>query len=138
MFHSILIAFDGSEPSSTAFDYALDLAQRYQATLTLLSVARPPEPASDAEAEAMLENAQEHFAADFSHLMARAVARGVTLACQVRVGHPTEQILYMVDEIHADLVVMGRRGLSFFDRWHFGSVSKQVMVYAACPVLIVR
>ena len=41
MIKHILLAFDGSEPSSKAFDVAADLAQRYQAALHVLTVAQP-------------------------------------------------------------------------------------------------
>lgn len=138
MFHSILVGFDGSEAAKKAFDYALDLAVHYQAALNVVSVARPPEPASDVEAEALLESAQEHYAADFSALTAKAQFHKIMLQSLVRFGHPAEQILYQADTIQADLIVVGHRGSSFLERWHIGSVSKQVMTYSKCPVLIVR
>ena len=40
----ILIAHDGSAPADRAFDFALELAHKFGAALSVLSVARPPEP----------------------------------------------------------------------------------------------
>lgn len=136
MFTNILIAYDGSEQSLKAFHYALDIAQRYQATLTLIAVARPSEPASDAETEALLEYTSEHFRQDFAKLHHQAETSGIKLNCKIRVGHPAEQILYQADELPCDLIVMGQRGLGLLGRWRLGSVSKHVSAFSSCPVLI--
>ncbi|MBA2594311.1 MAG: universal stress protein [Gammaproteobacteria bacterium] len=37
-----------------------------------------------------------------------------------------------------DLIVVGHRGKGFFERLLVGSVSKQVVTHAYCPVLVVR
>jgi nucleotide-binding universal stress UspA family protein len=38
----------------------------------------------------------------------------------------------------ADLVILGRRGNSLFEKWILGSVSERVLRYAHCPVMVVR
>jgi len=38
----ILVAVDGSENSDRALDFALDIAEKYGAALTLLNVSEPP------------------------------------------------------------------------------------------------
>jgi nucleotide-binding universal stress UspA family protein len=57
---------------------------------------------------------------------------------QVAVGHPAEQVLWQPEDNQADLVVMGRRGLTRATRWILGSVSERVMRYAHCPVTVVK
>lgn len=134
----ILAAYDGSESADKAFAYALDLAKNYRAGLLVLSVARPPEPPEDVETEAILENAMEHYEKQFASLKQRATAEGIRAEFKVAAGHPAEQIIYHAEKSNADLIVMGHRGKGFFERLLLGSVSKQVVHYAHCAVLIVR
>ena len=42
MIKRILVAFDGSEAANKAYTFALDVAQKYDADLYVLAVARPP------------------------------------------------------------------------------------------------
>jgi nucleotide-binding universal stress UspA family protein len=61
MFHKILIAYDGSEPARHAFNLALDLAEKYNAPIRVLAVARPPEFGDEVETQALLENSRKHY-----------------------------------------------------------------------------
>jgi nucleotide-binding universal stress UspA family protein len=138
MFHRILLAYDGSEHSTKAFALALDLADKYAAKLHVLSVARPPDFAEDVETEALLENAQERFETLFVPLRKRAAELGITADFEVTVGHPAEQIVRAAERDRADLIVTGHRGHGLFERWLLGSVSRLVIAYGHCPVMVVR
>jgi nucleotide-binding universal stress UspA family protein len=138
MLQKILVAYDGSPPAQRAFDFALDLAGRYTASLTVLSVARPPEPPTVVETQAILESATAHYEKDFEKLRETAKARGVSLRTLVVAGHPAEQIVHHAAQEGDDLIVMGHRGKSLFHRWLVGSIAKRVMAYANCTVTIVR
>lgn len=138
MIKKILLAYDGSEPGKKAFDAALDLAQKYEAELFVLTVAQPPDFGEDVETEAIIENSRNYhrrLLAELKHLVAEA---GVHAHFEVAVGHAAEQIIYHGDRHKADLIVLGHRGKSFFRRLLLGSVSKQVVQYADRPVLVVR
>lgn len=138
MISKILLAYDGSEPASHAYRFALDLAKTYQAQLLVLAVARPPEFAEDVETEAVIENSQKHYEKLLVPLRDEAASQGVTARLEVTVGHPTEQIIYYAERNGVDLIVLGHRGKTLFQRLLVGSVTKQVMHYAECPVLVVR
>ncbi|MBS1582695.1 MAG: universal stress protein [Acidobacteria bacterium] len=138
MITSILLAYDGSDSAAKAFEMALEIAGKFQARLSVLTIARPPEPAGDVELEAVLENAQAHFAAVIEGLKVRTAAAGLRARFEIRVGHPAEQIVSMAEAERADLVIIGHRGKSLFQRWITGSTSKQVVSYSPCPVLVVR
>ena len=56
----------------------------------------------------------------------------------VAVGHPESEILRIAEEIGADLVVVGSRGLGPLGRVLMGSVSESVVRHAHCSVLVVR
>lgn len=138
MFKHILVAYDGSDPSGKAFDHAVDLAAKYGAVLHVLAVARPPEFAEEVETEAILESAQEHFQGLFNGLRQRAATQGVAPAFDIDIGHPAEQIVKHAEALAVDLIVVGHRGKGLFERWLLGSVSRLVIAYAHCAVMVVR
>ena len=53
-------------------------------------------------------------------------------------GRADEEKILLAEEIGADLVVMGSRGLRGVRRALIGSVSDSVVRHAHCPVLMVR
>lgn len=138
MIKHILVAYDGSEPAQKAFGFAVDLAGKYKAALTAIAVSRPPDFAEEVETRAILENSLEHYRRLLHSLRRKAAADGVDLEVEVMVGHPAEQIIRQAEQHGVDLIVVGHRGKSFFERWRLGSVSQRVLQYAHCPVLVVR
>jgi nucleotide-binding universal stress UspA family protein len=54
------------------------------------------------------------------------------------VGNPAEEILDVAATQHADLIVLGAKGLSGIDRVLLGSVSTRVVQHAKSSVLVVR
>jgi nucleotide-binding universal stress UspA family protein len=138
MVRRILIAFDGSEPAKRAFRFGIEMARLYRARATVVSVAQLPEPATMVETTAIVEAATEHFGQAIDELLSSADAVGVDLDTRVLVGHVAEQLCHLADQEKADLIVMGHRGKSLIKRWLLGSVSKRVISYAPCSVLVVR
>ncbi len=134
----ILAAYDGSESANKAFALALDLAAKYSATLYVLTIARPPEFGDEVEAEAMIESSRMHSTQILKPLHARAAAAGVEAHFETAVGHPAEQIIYHAEKRDVDLIVLGHRGRTAFERLLLGSVAKQVMNHASCAVLVAR
>jgi nucleotide-binding universal stress UspA family protein len=134
----ILVAFDGSDPSRKALDLAIEIAAKFHSVLLIVGVVRLPEPAISVEIDAMLERGQEHFAVEFSEVSHRCASAGVRFVSRVAVGHPAEQIIREAEETHSDLIVMGRRGTTLVTSWLLGSVSRRVLAYAHCPVIVVK
>ncbi len=138
MLRTILVAFDGSDQSRKAFDLGLEIAGKFNAKLQVIGVIHLPEPAISVEVDALLDRGKTQFADEFEQLSKQASDRGVELESQVAVGHPAEQILRYAEDNHADMIVMGRRGVTRVTRWILGSVSERVMRYAHCPVTVVK
>ncbi|MEW6266335.1 MAG: universal stress protein [Thermodesulfobacteriota bacterium] len=138
MIKRLLVAYDGSRQAEKAFTFALDVAGKYAAGLIVLAVARPPEPPVAVETEAVIDHATRYYQEKFDGLQQRAAEAGVESKFEIRVGHPAEQIVLLADEAGVDLIVMGHRGESFFQRWLLGSVAKRVLSYARCAVTVVR
>ncbi|HUK51780.1 MAG TPA: universal stress protein [Candidatus Binatia bacterium] len=137
-FKKILVGFDGSAQSEKATECALALAASLDSQVLLFAVARPPEPATMVELDAMLDDAREHFEAQFKTIRARAIKLEVALETEIVVGHPVEQIVHRAESHQIDLIILGRRGVSRLERMIIGSTSEKVLRYAHCPVLVVR
>ncbi|MGA7622947.1 MAG: universal stress protein [Candidatus Acidiferrales bacterium] len=137
-FKRILIGFDGSSQSEKATEIGLSLAQSLDSKVLLFAVARPPEPATIVEVSAMLDDAREHFEEKFKKVAQRAEDLEVELETDIAVGHPVEQIVHRAEADRVDLIILGRRGMSRFEKMIVGSTSEKVLRYAHCPVMVVR
>lgn len=62
--------------------------------------------------------------------------RGARVHCPV--GTPGTEIVRLVDEVGADMVIMPSRGRSGLERFFLGSVTERVVRHAGCPVLVLR
>ena len=136
-FRKILVGYDGSAQAEKAADVAISLAESLDATVLLFAVARPPEPATSVEVEAVLDDAREHYEQGFKHIEQKARQHEVKLETDIAVGHPAEQIIHRAEVDRIDLVILGRRGKSMFEKLIMGSISARVLRYAHCPVMVV-
>jgi nucleotide-binding universal stress UspA family protein len=68
----------------------------------------------------------------------RAAASGVELATLTRAGDPREEILATAEELAADVVIVGSRGVGDLCPTLLGSVSRAVVARSPRPVLVVR
>jgi nucleotide-binding universal stress UspA family protein len=68
----------------------------------------------------------------------KLVEAGFTAEPVCRFGRSAEEIMKAASKAHADLIVMGTRGLSAIARVLLGSVSTRVVQRATCAVLVVR
>jgi nucleotide-binding universal stress UspA family protein len=68
----------------------------------------------------------------------KLIKAGFTAEALCRRGNPAERIMQVASQQHADLIVMGAKGLADIDRFLLGSVSTRVVQHAHCAVLVVR
>lgn len=137
-FRKILVGYDGSEQSNKAVDVALSLADCIDSTVLVFAVARPPEPSTSVELQAVLDDAREHFEDAFKTIMEKASGHDLNVATAMAVGHPAQQIIHRAEKDGIDLIVLGRKGRSQIARMMLGSVSERVLRYAHCPVMVVH
>src|SRR5487761_743815 len=142
-FGRIAIATDGSPIATHAVDIAIDLAQRYGAKLTILSVS-PLEPMYVAPSEGWVTPTAPPSDVPFYHKAVeqepvRAKAAGVAAVEGVCLeGVVVDEIVAWVEKSPPDLFVIGSRGLSRGKRILLGSVSSAVLQQLKCPVLVVH
>jgi nucleotide-binding universal stress UspA family protein len=139
----ITVALDGSPYADHALNFAIDLAKRYSATLTILAVApmvplylSSTEPWAPTE---MPEGEVKFYRGLVDSGVARAQAEGLSGVTGVCLeGHVVDEIVAQLESHPADLLVLGSRGLSAAKRLLLGSISDAVSHHVQCPVLIVR
>lgn len=132
MFKTILFPIDMSPEAHQAANLAIALVKQHQSQLVLLSVVEThedPDHPQQASAEAVAE------------LLAQAKTmfsqQGVESKTLEREGQPAFVICDVADEIEADLIVMGCRGIGLIEETMSESVTTRVINLSPCPVLIV-
>ena len=68
----------------------------------------------------------------------KLIESGFTAEPVCQLGKPAEEIMKIASKHHADLIVMGAKGLGAIARFLLGSVSTRVVQHAICSVLVVR
>jgi nucleotide-binding universal stress UspA family protein len=137
-FRHMLVGYDRSPQSEKAVEVAFSLADCIDSTVLVFAVARPPEPATSVELEAVLDDAREHYQEGFKKILEKARAHDLDVKTDMAVGHPGEQIIHRAEADGIDLIIVGRRGRSMLSRMMLGSVSERVLRYAHCPVMVVH
>jgi nucleotide-binding universal stress UspA family protein len=136
MFKTVLFPVDQSREAREAADVVVNIVEKYGSRLVLLSVIETPDPAAESptpepmispEAVAeLLKSAQSLFS-----------QQGIEAETLTREGMPAFTICDVADEIEANLIVMGCRGLGLTEEGAAESVTNRVINLSPCPVLIV-
>lgn len=137
---TILCAYDFSETAALALQQARRLADRHDARLVLAHVVEPiplgPYPNISAPTSdlAISEIAEKRVEEEARAL--RASGRDVDVI--VRLGEPGSTLVSVAEEVGADLVVLGTRGLTGVRHVLLGSTAEAVVRRAPMPVLTVH
>ncbi len=140
----ILLATDGSEEAELAALRAVDLADATDSELHVVHVGVVPilletYPGTLGYDRKLYEQIEEVSRELLRKLSWRVKAAGGTVAgTHLRMGEVDLEIVALAEELGADLIVMGSRGLGGVRRALMGSVSDSVVRHAHCPVLVVR
>jgi nucleotide-binding universal stress UspA family protein len=132
----ILVAYDGSESAKRALDHAAELSHN-GASLSVLSVAEMLPQFGRAGAMLVPEEDEERRR-ELDEAKKALAGRGIDATFVERVGDPATMIIDEAEQEHADVVVLGTRGLNTAQRWLLGSVSTKVVQHAPCNVFVVR
>ena len=152
----ILFPTDLSENARYAFGYAVSLANRYGAAITILHVVEDISPTSDSlvisivgrkkweelkknKEQKILDTIQERLET-FCEEVGRGIPSCPFVADEilVKIGNPVELILRQIEKSRCDLVVMGTHGHGVIADAMMGSTSRRVSRRSKKPVLLVR
>lgn len=139
----ILFPTDFSEPAREAQQYAIALADQFNAGLHLLHVVAPitayPDTASpwfnpETEINLQIDAANKRLAVELDSQWAEK--NGATHSTVM--GFAVDEILKYAAEHEIDLIVVGTHGQTGLSRLLIGSVSEKLVRMANCPVLTVH
>ncbi|NJR65895.1 MAG: universal stress protein [Leptolyngbyaceae cyanobacterium CRU_2_3] len=138
MFKTVLFPIDRSPESREAADMVAKVVKTHHSKLVLLSVVESLEaedtPTTLAEQEMASPQAIAELLATAKSLFSNL---GIEAEVVERQGKPAFTICDVADEISADLIIMGCRGLGLTEEGVHDSVTNRVINLSPCPVLIV-
>ena len=152
----LLYATDLSENARYAFGYAADLAQKYNAQITIISVLESFSPVSENRIKDMMgtekwEQLKSRYSntsvekikervSDFCKEMDRKIDSCNLMVDDIRVskGIPHVQILKTAKDIKADMIVLGTHGHNILQDSLIGNTARRIVKDSQMPVLVIR
>jgi nucleotide-binding universal stress UspA family protein len=145
LFTRIVVGTDGSETAAAAVAQAIELAKLSGAQLDVVSAYAPVHKSrlKDEESGAPADVAHEIGPREDVNLVLEAAAAqarkdGVEAQIHPVEADPADAILNVAEQVKADLIVVGNKGMAGARRYFLGSVPNNVSHHAPCSVIIVR
>jgi nucleotide-binding universal stress UspA family protein len=140
MFSNIVVGTDGSDTAALAVELAVDLARQHGAKLHLVTAFRAPGAVAGggisvgdpSDGHGLYKLAAEKTLAEVSDSI-----EGLDVETHAGSGSPASVIVDFSDEVGADLIVVGSKGMQGTRRI-LGSVPNTVAHNAACHVLVAK
>jgi nucleotide-binding universal stress UspA family protein len=136
----IVVGTDGSPGATLALERAGALAGEGNGTVHLVTAVHVPTLREPIASSARTERIDLGGVADSVLARGRRLLEesGVKVETHSRAGDAAEAIIDVAQEVDADLIVVGARGLTGLQRFLLGSVSAKVSHYADRTVMVVR
>lgn len=145
MLKRIVVGTDGSDTAATAVQQAVDLAKATGASLDVVTAfepggtAMPTDEKVDIPGDVQYEmGPRQEVNMVLDGAAGVAEQAGVEATTHAREGDPADALLDVAEEVGADLVVVGNKGMTGAKRFLLGSVPNKVSHHAPCGVYIVR
>jgi nucleotide-binding universal stress UspA family protein len=139
---NILVPIDFSELSKKALRYAIPLAEKFGAKITLVHVLEPNLYPQNLLAPVELEEIKTRTIQEGEEMLEKlkqeAVHGHVDSAVIATVGMPYQRIIDLAASTEADLIVLTTHGYTGLKHVFLGSTAERVVRHAPCPVLTIR
>ena len=139
----ILIPFDGSEFSQKAFEKGLEIAEKFESQLIVLTVLQSKISDSTGMSLERVQEIQdeEEDAATTVLKKLEIQASGKNVSFSMKIIHnpsTSDGITVFAESNNVDLIVIGSHGRTGFRKLVLGSVANGVLSHAKCPVLVTK
>lgn len=139
----IVVPTDFSERSLVALDYAVGLADKYDARLKVIFVNEPGLSISDmawvgVDERAMDEKHLQQSRRHIEEIVLKRIPVDVPADAEIIHGEAVTKIIEYAEDVNADLIVMATHGRTGVSKVLLGSVAEQVVRKAPCPVLTLK
>ena len=142
LYRKILAAYDGSENAKRALSRAATLARELGAELGIVVVVNTKIPVYGPFAPYYPADFADQIVKEGQTMLASAIemvkGKIPDVSGSVEDGNAAEVILEVAESGAADLIVLGRRGISGVERFLMGGVSNSVVSHSGRDVLIVK
>jgi len=142
-FKKIMVPIDFSENSPRVLEAAVDVAEKFEATLSIVFVAQsfedysgffvPHMPISQFEDE-MVEGAEKKMVS----FLAENLKSDLPHSSTVLKGDVAEELTEYADKNDIAMIVMGTPGYKGLEKVLFGIVAEKVVKASPCPVLTIN
>jgi nucleotide-binding universal stress UspA family protein len=137
-----MVPYDKSEPAYRAFEYAFDLAKKYNSNISIVSCVSIQIPTDPYYGAAYIETTKllkEDAVKSILKLESILKESKIPFKSDVlEVTSITDSLISYAESHNVDLIVIGSRGLGGFKKLLLGSVASGVSQHSKCPVLIVK
>lgn len=136
MYDRIVIPVDGSEEAKHAAQQGFKLAQVFDASVDVIHVIEQKtlRLTQTAKEKKQLRSRSDRVLTDIEELASDV---GISVTTTLADGKPSIQISTYADEQHADLIVIGRQGMTGLRKRLLGGVTEQLLHQSNSPVLVV-
>jgi nucleotide-binding universal stress UspA family protein len=139
----IVVPTDFSQQSLAALDYAVGLAQSYDARIKGIFVNEPGLKISEmswvgVEQGAMNQRQVAESRREIEKIVLDRIPMEVTADAKILYGEAVAKIIEYAADVNADLIVMATHGRTGVSHVLLGSVAEQVVRKAPCPVLTLK
>jgi nucleotide-binding universal stress UspA family protein len=135
---TILLAYDDTEPSRRALDRAATLAEAFGSRVLVTSIASLVHSSPRSVTQIDRGGGVGTQTDEVRQAQTILEERGIAAESVTAVGDPASAIAQLAEDRHADLVVIGTRGVGPVQRLLGQSVSQAVSRRVSCDLLIVH
>ncbi|MCB2226569.1 MAG: universal stress protein [Desulfarculaceae bacterium] len=143
-FNKILFPVDLSEVSPKLVEFALTMAQRFEAELHVVNVVRPLLAQSQGldftgeEIEQLRERYYEKLGVQLDEFVKKHLYCYGKVVTAHLLGDPSDGILDYIKDNGIELVIMGTHGRKGLDKILFGSVAQRIVQMSPVPVMTIN
>jgi nucleotide-binding universal stress UspA family protein len=147
MYNSIVVGTDGSGTAGVAVERAIELARLTGATLHIVHAYQPLSKAQLGSAAVSggpsinWNSVNEEIAASAQGVCGATASAAERASVEFEThavpGEPADALIAAAEDVGADLIVVGSRGMSGVRRFVLGSVPNRVSHHCPCSLLIV-
>ena len=137
MYQELLLATDGSDGARQATNHAIELANRLDAALHIVSVSEDG-PHAEEKRDQMRTDLEDQAAEALEEAETKATGHEIEVRTTIRHGVPQDEIIDAAEQHDADMIVLGTVGRTGLDHLITGSVAEEVVRNAPVPVVTVR
>ncbi len=136
----IVVGTDGSATATAAVLEAMRMASVFGETLHIVSAYEPERVQVDTLPSEFSGLVTSHSQVDalLADVASRARSAGIAVETHAFTGDPADKIIHVAEEVKANLIVVGNKGIGSLRRFVLGNVPSKVVHNSPCSTYVVH